>query len=451
MKKKKRKIHKNNKLQLLQNQIKSYSHLLPCHNKGNIKGIIKQNTDSWFSLNETNYDINIEDFSLKNNIPKEEKIKCDKIKVYPSETQRNILKKWMDVYITMYNKTIELFKYNSFNKIKQDLNWKNVRDKHMLEFKTTLIKATKIDSHTLNGAIQDACTSFKSALTNLKNGNITHFRLRYLKYSKPNKVLKIEAQSFSKKSSTFFITKLGNNMNTQNNVDLTTIKKDCKLHYNTKTKEMVLLKPSQTNKYICKNNSKNKYISLDPGIRCFLTGYTKTQDIKIAENLTQTISKHLNKIDKIKRKDLSKKIKETVERRQYMRINNKVDDMHWKVIKYLINNNDRILIGNLSTKGIVNNKTGNLNSNTKRIGLLMSLYKFKERLKYKCSVNNTSYMEIDENYTSKTCSKCGYYKKNLGGSKIYKCDKCTLNVNRDINGSRNILLNHLKPGLIVAH
>lgn len=72
---------------------------------------------------------------------------------------------------------------------------------------------------------------------------------------------------------------------------------------------MVLLKPVQTNKYVCKNNSKNKYISLDPGIRCFLTGYTKTQDIKIVENLTQTISKHLNKIDTIKRKELSKKNK----------------------------------------------------------------------------------------------------------------------------------------------
>ena len=82
---------------------------------------------------------------------------------------------------------------------------------------------------------------------------------------------------------------------------------------------------------------------------------------------------------------------------------------------------------------------------------MMSLYKFKERLKYKCSINNTSYMEIDESYTSKTCSKCGYYKKNLGGSKIYKCDKCALNINRDINGSRNILLNHLKTGLVVAH
>ena len=98
-----------------------------------------------------------------------------------------------------------------------------------------------------------------------------------------------------------------------------------------------------------------------------------------------------------------------------MRINNKVNDMHWKVIKYLVSNNAKILIGNLSTKGIVNNKTSTLNSNTKRVGLLMSLYKFKERLKYKCSINNTSYVEIDESYTSKTCSNCGYYKKDLGG------------------------------------
>ena len=56
MKKKKRKIHKNNKLQLLQNQIKEHSHLLPCHNIYNIKGMSKQNTDSQIqSANNTDY------------------------------------------------------------------------------------------------------------------------------------------------------------------------------------------------------------------------------------------------------------------------------------------------------------------------------------------------------------------------------------------------------------
>src|SRR2546421_12373077 len=45
-----------------------------------------------------------------------------------------------------------------------------------------------------------------------------------------------------------------------------------------------------------------------------------------------------------------------------------------------------------------------------------------------------------EEYTSKTCGFCGYIHKKLGGSKEFCCPQCKINLDRDINGARNILL-----------
>ena len=47
-----------------------------------------------------------------------------------------------------------------------------------------------------------------------------------------------------------------------------------------------------------------------------------------------------------------------------------------------------------------------LNPNTKKVASFMSLYKFKQRLNYKCSYMRKGYSEVNEAYTSKTCSNC---------------------------------------------
>ena len=52
-----------------------------------------------------------------------------------------------------------------------------------------------------------------------------------------------------------------------------------------------------------------------------------------------------------------------------------------------------------------------------------------------------------EAYTSKTCGVCGNVDKNLGSKKILKCHKCNIEIDRDYNGARNILLrvcSHIK-------
>ena len=50
---------------------------------------------------------------------------------------------------------------------------------------------------------------------------------------------------------------------------------------------------------------------------------------------------------------------------------------------------------------------------------------------------------ITEEYTSKTCGRCGWLNNNLSNKDTFKCRSCGLHISRDINGARNILLKHL--------
>jgi putative transposase len=61
----------------------------------------------------------------------------------------------------------------------------------------------------------------------------------------------------------------------------------------------------------------------------------------------------------------------------------------------------------------------------------MKLHEMK--VKYNNKIN-----EIDEYMTSKKCCECKNIKRNLKSEKIYKCSKCKLIIDRDINASLNI-------------
>ena len=188
---------------------------------------------------------------------------------------------------------------------------------------------------------------------------------------------------------------------------------------------------------------RKQFISLDPGIRTFMTGLSNNDCIKINfnNNKIKNILLKIDKLEQIKKKN--KYIRKQLFRKR-LKIKYLVDELHWKTINYLINNYETIIIGDMSVKSIVNNKTSNINKITKRIGTSLCFYKFKQRLKYKCILNNCKYIEMNEKYTSKICSNCGNYNKLLEGNKIYNCEKCSITIDRDLNGSRNICLKCIK-------
>jgi len=88
------------------------------------------------------------------------------------------------------------------------------------------------------------------------------------------------------------------------------------------------------------------------------------------------------------------------------------------------------------------NLTSKLNKSTKRELYGMEHYKFRTRLQEKCVEHGCKFNIIPESYTSKTCTNCGNIKNDLGGNKIYKCSKCGMVLDRDVNGARNIYIKH---------
>ena len=67
-------------------------------------------------------------------------------------------------------------------------------------------------------------------------------------------------------------------------------------------------------------------------------------------------------------------------------------------------------------------------------------YEFRVKLEYKCKLNGIELRVVDRFYpSSKTCSVCGAYKKDLKLSdRIYKCTECKSILDRDYNASINL-------------
>jgi len=139
-----------------------------------------------------------------------------------------------------------------------------------------------------------------SCLTNLKNGHIKHFRLRYLKCTKDSKCIKIEKDFISKSGLTFcptvfkepFCLKRQKNGKLED-FSLKEIKCDFLIHYNKKTNSFTLLNPIKTKPEELHKNKDT--LSLDPGILTFQTGYSTNKCIEIGTNLQNKIRKYLKK------------------------------------------------------------------------------------------------------------------------------------------------------------
>jgi putative transposase len=221
------------------------------------------------------------------------------------------------------------------------------------------------------------------------------------------------------------------------------ITKGIKINYNSILDKYTLLVPI-SEKPIINNNKTENMISLDPGLRTFMTGISENESVKIGNNVNKIIEKDIKRINKIKDNEkVPIKTKKKNEKIINRKIKNKVDDLHWKTANYLVKNYECILLGDMSAKGIVSKKSSIL-SNTQKVACLRTnYYVFSQRLAFKCKQNNVTFKLVDERYTSQTCSCCGNINKDLGGSDIYNCNECKTIIDRDINGARNIYIKSL--------
>lgn len=126
---------------------------------------------------------------------------------------------------------------------------------------------------------------------------------------------------------------------------------------------------------------------------------------------------------------------------------NLVSELHWKTISFLIENYDTIILPDFRVSQMIKGKK--LAKITKRLMCMFSFFSFKEKLKFKCNMYGKKLIIVDESYTSRTCGTCGFL-NNMKGKEQYKCIRCGLKIDRDVLGSRNILIKNIRlrcPGI----
>jgi len=417
---------------------------------------IIRDTNSWFNLDQMNYDNNNGKDKCKVKLVQTKTLLTRPIRIIPTTSiqqltkniskeidQKSILLQWIEVYRRVYNLTVAYMKKEVIMSLPK---LRPIIDKIISEtpYLNELSKSCGILKHTRDNAINDCILAYKTAFANLKARNIKHFKIRYKKKSHHLSSIVIEPSAFCKPEN-----KNGFAFNILGNIEsselLKGITKECRLCYNSRSNVFLLRVPfdNYTNQIVkCGNVA-----SLDPGIRTFQTVYSPQGNCyDICSNAStkklKQLTKKLNEKNSKNRDEVSN-FREYKPKKYLMRIQNKIKnmikDMHCKVSNFLCRTFDVILIGNMSTKSIISKK-GNMSASNKKLCLTLSHYKFKLIIENMAKRFDTKVHYVDESYTTKTCSWCGYIKNDVGTNKRFNCNKCLNKCDRDLNAARNIYI-----------
>jgi IS605 OrfB family transposase len=121
----------------------------------------------------------------------------------------------------------------------------------------------------------------------------------------------------------------------------------------------------------------------------------------------------------------------------HAKIRNRRHDALHKFSRELVDNNSLIVVGNVSSSGLAKTKQA-------KSVLDAGWSLLKTLLTYKCEHAGGVFLEVDERYTTQTCSCCGAISDNSPKGRaglvirVWTCE-CGVTHDRDVNAARNIL------------
>ncbi len=310
----------------------------------------------------------------------------------------------------------------------------------------------------ITGAIMDCAKAYNSTFANLNNGNITHFDMKYRTKKMRVQSLYLEKTCFYKRDNSFLSRFFGDirtasyksgNRIVERFKDMS-IKSDGRLLWDQGTDKWYFrLSVPSTESQGADNNTLSD-ISLDPGTRTLLTGYSPEGTVLAFGDWTRRVLRNLLVAqDRLRSKLAHPRTRKRRQKRMYWRcffrlserIQNMVDDLHNKSIKYLVTHYSTVILGALDVRSILK-QTGRyaLSSSNKRLLCTLRHYDLKTKLERKCTEYNVRYILQPEQWTSKTCCNCGWIHRDLRGRKVFMCQDCGVVIDRDVNGAINIYL-----------
>ena len=181
-------------------------------------------------------------------------------------------------------------------------------------------------------------------------------------------------------------------------------------------------------------------VGIDIGVKSLIT----TSD-GISYGNPNYLKKYERKIKKLQ-KGLSRKIKGSNNynknkiklQETYRKLQNARRKINEEIVSKIIKDNDIIVTEDLNINSMIKEANKSLRKNI--INSTMS--DIIRRLKYKCEWLNKKLIQVNRYYaSSQICSSCGNKNKIMKDIKIreYKCPKCGIEIERDINASINIM------------
>ena len=347
-----------------------------------------------------------------------EKIKkTKKIKMLLNPIQKKVFKKIIGIYRYFYNRAIDYI--NNYNKetkttyfkidnknentrIVLDLN-NNNNDIFSMNTMRELLKNInndpdwfdiKIHSHLKDLAFKEASKNFKISMSKYKKYHFI-FQLKHKSKKDIYQTIQIEKLMFNNKRTTLFTNLKYEDKKVFEKIKFSESFKnldicDSSISYNIKLNEFYL--NLNYNFKIENQELKNKkVVSCDPGIRTFLTCYSDNKIDQIGINFNNKLNKICKEIDiikqriNIKNKNNNKKYEYKKRTRRNMKkalhrkikyLKNIKEEIHNKSIKYLTENNGKIIIPPFDTQEM----SMKFNSKIARNLYNISFFTFKEKL-----------------------------------------------------------------------
>lgn len=169
-----------------------------------------------------------------------------------------------------------------------------------------------------------------------------------------------------------------------------------------------------------------KQVGIDLGLKTLVTLSDGIEFTR--ENLTKKFEKQLAIAQRAKKKKRVTAI--------YAKIKNKRKDWNHKISTIIVNEYDKVVVGNVSSSKLIKTRMAKSVSDA-------SWYDFKVMLAFKAVRLGVEMKEVNESWSTVTCSSCGSRSGPRGlrhlAVRNWVCSCCGVSHLRDVNAAKNIL------------
>lgn len=357
--------------------------------------------------------------------------KSRKIRLYPTAQQRTIFRKWLGTARYVYNQTLSYLKTLT----DQRPSWMQIATETILPALPEW--AAEIPFQIRKMAVKEACEAYTAAKLKYKRAG-EFSELRYKSRKAPRQTCFIPKSAVKPRGIYYTI---AGDMHYGEALPEAWL--DCELSY--QQGRWYVCVPFQTT--VKAGDNQARIVALDPGVRTFITFFSPDMAgvlgyhdfgrlVRLCHYLDDLISRRSLSRNKKQRYRMKK-----AENRLRWKIRDLRDELHAKTARFLVDSFDIILIPTFETSPMAKRESRKLRSKTVRALLTWAHYTFKQRLKAVALEAGKQVIEVNEAYTSRTCSWSGEIVKVGSSEYIRGADGITMH--RDVNGARGIFLRAL--------